>query len=104
MENAMLPFWFMPCPEVGRATGLGKSSIYEKMNPASEKYDPSFPKPVVLSTRCVRWRSDEIQAWMDSRSADRDTGRTERQEQASNAGKARAAKRKCSSIELAGQG
>ena len=99
----MLPFWFMPCREVERAAGLGKTSIYEKLNPASEKYDPSFPKPVVLSTRCVRWRSDEIQAWMDARSADREAGRTERHDQASNAGKAGAAKRKANAIELAGQ-
>ncbi len=100
----MLPLWFMPCPEVLRAAGIGKTLLYEKLNPASEKYDPSFPKPVVLSTRCVRWRSDEVLAWIDARSADRDTGCTERQDQAVKAGKARAAKRKASAIDLAGQG
>ena len=28
---------------------------------------PDFPKPVKLSKRCIMWRSDELQAWMDSR-------------------------------------
>ena len=100
----MLPYWLMPLPETCRATGMGKTLTYEKLNPDSEKYDPTFPKPVVLSPRCVRWRSDEFFAWIDARAADRDAGRTERQEQASNAGKAGAAKRKASAIDLAGQG
>ncbi|NJD25620.1 MAG: AlpA family phage regulatory protein [Betaproteobacteria bacterium] len=97
----MIPFYFMPLPELERTTGQGKSLIYEKLNPKSDKYDPDFPKPVVLSRRCVRWRSDEVRAWMDARSADRDVGHSERQEQARNAGKASAAKRKASAIELA---
>lgn len=29
--------------------------------------DPSFPKPVKLSPQTVRWRSDEIEAWENSR-------------------------------------
>lgn len=99
----MVAYWFMPLPETSRTTGLGKSLIYEKLNPESDKYDPDFPKPVVLSRRCVRWRSDEIQAWMNARSADRDAGHAERQEQASRAGRA-SAKRKASAAELAGQG
>lgn len=99
----MLPFWFMPAPEVLRAAGIGKTLMYEKLNPDSEKYDPSFPKPVVLSPRCVRWRSDEVQEWMDARSADRDAGRSQRHDQAKNAGKA-SAKRKASALDLAGQG
>lgn len=100
----MVTYQLMPIPEVERTTGLGKTSIYEKLNQASEKHDSTFPKPVVLSPRCVRWRSDEVQAWMDARSADRDAGRVQRQEQASYAGKAGAAKRKATAAELAGQG
>ncbi len=99
----MLPLWLMPLPETERATGLGKTSIYEKMNPASENYDPSFPNSVVLSKRCVRWRSDEVFAWIDARSADRDAGRTERQDQATKAAKAAVAKRRATAVELAGQ-
>lgn len=98
-----IAYFLMPIPEVERVVGLGKTKIYELLNSAHEKHDPSFPKPVVLSPRCVRWRSDEIQAWMDARSADRDAGHAERQEQARNAGKA-SAKRKASAVELAGQG
>ena len=27
------------------------------------KTDPTFPHPVRLSTRCVRWRKAEVEAW-----------------------------------------
>lgn len=99
----MVAYYLMPFPELGRTTGLGKTSVYERLNEESANYDPSFPKPVVLSPRCVRWRSDEVQAWMDARSADRDAGRSQRHDQAKNAGKA-SAKRKASVLDLAGQG
>lgn len=99
----MVAYHLMPVPEVERVVGFGKSKIYELLNPAHEKHDPSFPKPIVLSPRCVRWRSDEVQAWMDARSADRDIGHAARKEQARNAGKASAAKRKASPLDLAGQ-
>ncbi len=98
----MLPYWLMPLPELGRATGLGKTAVYERLNSESQSYDPTFPKPVVLSPRCVRWRSDEVKAWLDARSANREANHAERQEQARKAGKARA-KRKASAVELAGQ-
>ena len=43
--------------------GLGKTTAYAKINPESASYDPTFPKPIRLSTRCVGWRLDELQAW-----------------------------------------
>lgn len=56
-------------PHVETATGLGRSAIYEKLNPKSAYYDPHFPKPVRLGKRAVGWRNDEIDAWLESRSA-----------------------------------
>jgi len=41
--------------------GLGKSAIYEMVA------EGSFPAPVRLSARAVAWRSDQVQAWIDSR-------------------------------------
>ena len=32
------------------------------------KYDPSFPKPIKLTSGCTRWRAADIDAWEISRS------------------------------------
>jgi prophage regulatory protein len=31
------------------------------------RLDPDFPKPLKLSAGCARWRSDEVEAWLDRR-------------------------------------
>lgn len=46
------------------AVGIGKTLAYAKNNPESASYDPTFPKPIRLSPRCVGWRLDELQAWV----------------------------------------
>ena len=46
--------------------GIGKTLAYAKINPASDRYDPAFPKPVKLSTGCVGWLSSDLQAWLES--------------------------------------
>lgn len=99
----MVAYHLMPIPEVERVVGFGKSKIYAMLDPKSDQFDPDWPSPIALSRRCVRWRSDEIQAWLDQKSADRTAGHAERQEQARKAGKAAVAKRKATAIELAGQ-
>ena len=47
--------------EVERRTGLRRSAIYNKMN------DGTFPRPVKVGTRNVRWRESDIIAWIQSR-------------------------------------
>lgn len=44
-------------------TGRSRSRIYD---------DPTFPRPLKISRRCSAWRSDEIAAWIDARTAERD--------------------------------
>lgn len=60
---------------VAAKTGLGESSIYNRMNPKSPYYDPDFPKQASLAapgTRgAVAWDSDEIDAWVALRLANR---------------------------------
>ena len=48
-------------PEVERRTGLSRSTIYRKMS------DGTFPVPLKVSARAVRWRESEIRAYVDSR-------------------------------------
>lgn len=50
--------------EVQRLTGLGRQSIYERINPKSRYYDPDFPKPVSIGANSVRWSESEIQGWI----------------------------------------
>ena len=47
--------------EVERRTGLSRSTIYRKMR------DGSFPVPLKVSERAVRWCERDIRAYVDSR-------------------------------------
>ena len=48
-------------------TGLSRSTIYDKMNPKSPRFDPTFPKQVNLGTGSVGWYEGEIGEWVLSR-------------------------------------
>ena len=63
--------------QVELQTGLGRSAIYSRMDPASPSYDATFPKPVPLSTSggkatCVRWVASEVDSWIAGLVAGRD--------------------------------
>jgi prophage regulatory protein len=59
---------FLRRPEVERVTGLGRSTIYDKMA-AGE-----FPKSVPLCGGSVGWLESEIAAWQAARIAMRGSG------------------------------
>ena len=44
-------------------TGLSRSGIYKMMS------EGNFPLPVKLTSKAVAWRSDEIEAWINSRTS-----------------------------------
>jgi prophage regulatory protein len=48
-------------PEVKARTGLGRSSIYEKMTVGL------FPQKVSITSHCVGWLESEITAWINAR-------------------------------------
>ena len=48
-------------------TGLSRSAIYDRMNPDSPRYDPSFPRPISLGGGSVGWIEAEVDAWIQSR-------------------------------------
>lgn len=52
---------FLRLPDVKRAVGLGRTSIYEKIKAGD------FPKPYPLGARAVAWASDQIDGWIESR-------------------------------------
>lgn len=57
-------------------TGLKRSSIYNRINPSSKYFDPTFPKPVSLASSpdirgAVAWVLAEVEAWVEARLATR---------------------------------
>ena len=52
--------------DVEKMTGLSRSTIYDRINPKSKRYDPDFPKPVKFG-HLTRWRLSEVQSWIQSK-------------------------------------
>lgn len=50
-----------------KVIGLGSTLFYDKQNPKSPYYDPSFPVAVALGGRSVGYYRHELDAWMESR-------------------------------------
>lgn len=46
--------------------GVSSSTIYNKLNPASQYYDPEFPKQIKLGGGAVAWIEAEINEWLKS--------------------------------------
>lgn len=45
--------------------GLSRSTIYDKISPASPRYDTTFPKPIRLGNgSAVGWLAHEVDAWL----------------------------------------
>lgn len=65
-------FRFMPRAEVLDTVGFSNTALYERIK------NKSFPAPVALGKQCVRWRSDEVAAWMERQSENRDVDQEER--------------------------
>ncbi|WP_226577315.1 helix-turn-helix transcriptional regulator [Acuticoccus sediminis] len=52
--------------EVISRTGLPRRSLYDLISSGR------FPRPVKISGRCVAWPMAEVDAWIESRIAERD--------------------------------
>lgn len=52
--------------QVAAACNIGISTVWNLV-----KEDPTFPKPIYLSPRVVRWTNAEIIAWVKARAAAR---------------------------------
>ncbi|HEY3433007.1 MAG TPA: AlpA family transcriptional regulator [Rhodocyclaceae bacterium] len=50
---------------VSEKIGFGKSAIYDKLNPKSPRFDPTFPRPVKIGPRAVGFIAAEIDQWID---------------------------------------
>ena len=63
---------FLRLDAVKRATGLGRSTIYDLMS----EDPPRFPRPVKIgSGKAVAWPASEVAQWQRERMAARDASR-----------------------------
>lgn len=70
-----LPFRYLSLEAVLSATGLkSKSTLYSRIAAGQ------FPEPDRLTTRCSRWRSDQVAAWLRAQAAAADAEREARAE------------------------
>ena len=77
------PFKYLAYPQVCDLVGLTKSPIRERIKAGT------FPAPVALSSRCVRFRSDQIELWMQVQSEAADLTKAARTQKANQACRAR---------------
>lgn len=56
--------------ELTNIIGISRSSIYDRMDTKSKRYDATFPQPLKLGT-AARWRLDEVDEWIELRSQSR---------------------------------
>lgn len=53
--------------DLTKVLGFSRSKINNLRNPANERHDPTFPKPVDTGSSAVRWRESDINDWIASR-------------------------------------
>ena len=73
--SALAPQKIIRLKQVIALTGLSRSTIYDRINPKSKRYDASFPKSIKLGSTlqvgAVGWIESEIQAWIKQWIAER---------------------------------
>jgi prophage regulatory protein len=57
-------------PQLRQRIGLGTTAIYERLNPRSKYFDPTFPKPISLGggnrCRATGFVEIEVEQWLRS--------------------------------------
>ena len=74
--NTTSPQAICRLPQLLALTGLGRSSVYARLDPRSRYFDPSFPRSVPLHGPCqkrgaVGWPLGEVLAWLEAQAAKR---------------------------------
>lgn len=47
--------------------GLSRSTIYDRINPKSPRFDSTFPRPVKLGVSAIGWFESGITEWLEQR-------------------------------------
>lgn len=51
-------------PTVVERVGLKKGAIEDRLNPASPRYDETFPKKIKIGKNSVAWLEEEVDIWI----------------------------------------
>jgi prophage regulatory protein len=70
MVEQTYPFTLLRMKELSARLAISKSSIYDRMNPGSVRYDSTFPKPIKLG-HATAFLNHEVEAFIESRQAAR---------------------------------
>ena len=69
METAEIGLRLLPIAAVVEKAGISRPYIWKLIRQGG------FPRPLHLGKRARAWRSDEIDAWIEARTAERDRHR-----------------------------
>ncbi|ATY80808.1 AlpA family transcriptional regulator [Aeromonas veronii] len=64
--SVIKPDRILRMPEMKLRVGMSRSWIYERINPKSPRFDPSFPRPVRVGTSAIGWRESSVDIWIQS--------------------------------------
>ena len=76
MNTSIATIQMLRLHELIKLIGLSRSSIYDRLNRRSKRYDPDFPQPVKLNN-ASRWLLSEVEEWIESKISTRNQGNTE---------------------------
>lgn len=60
-----------------KALGISLSAFHELQNPKSPRFDAAFPPKIRLGPRSIVYSRAALQAYLESRTVGKQTGRTE---------------------------
>lgn len=66
-RSQQLPIVVLRGKVVDTRLGISRSSRYDKLNPSSPRFDPTFPKPIRLGAASIGFIEHELNAWVRSR-------------------------------------
>lgn len=71
-ETRPIPGRILRLPAVTILTGLSRSTIYDRIDKKSPRYDVTFPRSLKLGGSAVGWLEAEMLAWIDKQAAARE--------------------------------
>jgi len=64
------PLRILRLKQLSERIGLARSTIYDRMNKNSQRYDPSFPRPIKLGAMAIGWIDSDVTIWLEHRISD----------------------------------
>lgn len=55
------------CKDLINKLGVSRSSLYDRLNPSSPRFDEGFPKSIRLGANSVGWIEHEVDQWLLAR-------------------------------------